>query len=101
MVDYVAHRNTQMAFVIDALAIADQQYLGGLVVYLENIGYFIGYGPVANEIEVVEINGFWLFGSFEAAFYQGAGGATRTVLKDQLGTGSGFFFNLVQLSLCL
>lgn len=90
-----------MAFVIDALAIADQQYLGGLVVYLENIRYFIGYGPVADQIEVVEINGFWLIGSFEAAFYQGAGRATRTMLEDQLGAGSGFFFDLVQLRLCL
>jgi hypothetical protein len=83
------------------LAIADQQYLGGLVVYLENIGYFIGYRPIANEIEVVEINGFRLIGSFEASFYQGAGGATGTMLEDQLGAGSGFFFDLVQLSLCL
>jgi hypothetical protein len=86
-----------MAFVIDAFAVADEQDLGRFMLHEEIFGYFVGNGPVPDEIKKVEINGFRLFGPFEAAFYEGAGGATGTVFEDELGTGGGTLPDLFQL----
>jgi hypothetical protein len=94
---YVVHRNAQMAFVIDAFSIADKQDLGGFVVDLEGIGYSIGYRAVVDQIKIIEIDSLWCFTSFEPALYQGAGGATGTMLKDQLRAGGRSFPDLFQL----
>ena len=84
-VDYVIHGDPHVAFVIDAFSVADEQYLGGFVLYEERFDDLVGDGPVADEVKVVEINGFRLTRSFQAAFYEGAGGATGTVFEDELG----------------
>jgi len=52
----------------------------------ESICHFIGYGPVADQVQEIEIDsGGWL-GSFEPVFYQEAGGTAGAVLEDHLGT---------------
>lgn len=86
-----------MAFVVDAFAVADQEDLGRFVTDLEDIGDLIGDGPVTEEVEEVEIDGMGLFGSFQAAFYDGAGGATGTVFEDHLGAGGGSGFDVFEL----
>ena len=86
-IDDVAHGDAKVAFVIDAFAIADEEDLWGFVLDEEGFGDPIGNGPVTDEIKIVEINGFRLFGPFQAAFYEGAGGTAGTVFEDELGTG--------------
>lgn len=81
----MVHGYAHMAFFIDAFSIADKQYLWGLVVNVEGVGHFIGYGPVAYKVEVIKINGIGRLVSFEPAFNKGAGGATGTVFEDKLG----------------
>ena len=83
-----------MAFVIDTLSVADDQHLGGFVLYPEAFCNFVGNGAIADQIQVVEINVLWLGGPFQAIFYQGAGGTAGAVLKYYLGTVSGVFKNV-------
>src|SRR5258708_6622078 len=64
----VIHGDPHVAFVIDAFSIADEQYLGGFVFYEEHFDDPVGDGPVADEVKVVEINGFRLARSFQATF---------------------------------
>jgi hypothetical protein len=97
--DDVGHSDAHMAFVIDALAVADQEYLGGFMVDLEEVGDPVGDRPVIDQVEVVEIDGFRAFPSFQPAFDYGAGGATGTVFKDQLGTVGRFGLDLFELCL--
>jgi hypothetical protein len=75
-----------MAFVIDALAVADKQDLGGFVADAKGVRDFIGDGTMAQEVEEIKIHLVGLGGPFEAAFYDGACGAAGAVLKDNLGT---------------
>ena len=57
-----------MAFVVDALAVADQQDLRRFVVDLEGLGDFVGQGPEAKQIEVVKEDGVGCCGPVEAVF---------------------------------
>ena len=90
-----------MAFVIDALAVADQQYLWGFVVDAEEVGHFIGHGTVADQVEEIEVDGFGLFGSFQPSLYHGACRAAGAVFKNYLGAAGGSFPDLFQLGLGL
>jgi hypothetical protein len=100
-VDDVRHGDAHMAFVIDAFTVADQEDLGGFMVDLEEIGDLVGNRAVADQVEIVEIDRFGLFTSFQPAFDYGAGGATGTVFKDQLGTVGRFGFDIFELRLGL
>src|SRR5215475_1858400 len=44
------HRDSHMAFIVDAFTVADQQDLGRFVLYEEGFGDPVGNGPVADEI---------------------------------------------------
>ncbi len=73
-----------MTFVIDAFSIEDQQNLWGLVWDVEISGDLIGYGPVIQQVEVVEIDGLRGPGPFQPVFDHGTGGAAGTVLENDL-----------------
>ncbi len=90
-----------MTFIVYALSIADQQDLGGFVLYPEGVDYFIGNGPVADEVEVIEIDGSRLAGPFQAIFDQRAGRAPGAMFEDKLGAVGRFFPDPFQLVLCL
>jgi len=84
-----------MAFLVDTFSVPDEQDLRGFVVNPEGIGYFIGYRPVADQVQVVKVNGVgWLI-SFQPAFDEGAGGAAGTVFEDKLRAVGGFFPYLI------
>lgn len=90
-----------MAFLIDAFAVTDEQYLGGFVPDVEGVRNLVGDGSVVNEVEVVEVDGVgWLI-PFEPVLDEGACGATDTVFEDNLGAGAGFCSDLIQLALGL
>lgn len=98
---YVVHGYPHMAFVINALAIADEQYLGGFMMDLKGGGYLIRYGTIINEVQVIKVDLGGLSGSFQPVFDQMTGRAPGTVLKDQLRAMGGFGPDLVELSLML
>jgi hypothetical protein len=100
-IDYLRHGDSQVTFVVNTMAIADQQYLGGFVANPKDFGYLVGDRPVIEQVKIIEINGFWLLGAFQPAFDDGAGRATGTVFKDQLGTVGGAGFDVFQLRLRL
>lgn len=94
-VDNLVHCDAHMAFLVDTFSVPDEQDLRGFVVDAEGVGYFIGYRPVADEVQVVKINGGgWLI-SFQPAFDEGAGGAAGTVLENELRAVCGFFPDLI------
>jgi hypothetical protein len=78
-----------MAFVINTFSVAYDQHLGGFVFYPEAFGNFVGNRSIAYQVQVVEIDVLRLGGSFQAIFYQGAGGTAGAVLKYYLGTVGG------------
>jgi len=88
-----------MAFLVDAFSVADEQNLWGFVVNPEGFGYLVGYRPVADEVEIVKVDGGRRLVSFQPAFDEGAGGAAGAVLEDELGAAGRFFPYLIQLIL--
>ena len=73
-----------MAFVIDTFAIYDQEDLGRLMVNPKCLGNSIGNGPVADEIEIIEVDLLRLVSALQTVFDDRANGAACAVLKDHL-----------------
>jgi len=90
-----------MAFLVDAFAVADEQYLGGFMPDVEGVGDLVGNGSVVDQVEVVEVDGVGGLITFEPVLDQGTCGATDTVFEDDLGAGAGSCSDLIQLALGL
>jgi hypothetical protein len=90
-----------MAFVINALAIADQEDLGRFVVDPEEVGDAIRDWPVIEQVKIIKVNRLRFFGSFQPAFNYGARRAAGTVFKDKLGTVGRSGFDVFELGLGL
>jgi hypothetical protein len=75
-----------MAFIIDTFTITDDQYLGRFVRHPKAVGDLIGDETIAQQVEEIKVDIPGLGISFQATFYQGAGGTAGTMLKDHLGT---------------
>ena len=91
----IIHTDAQMALVIDAFSITNDQDLGRLMMDLEAFRYLIGNRAIRNEVEVVKIDVPWLRTSFQPAFDQGTGAAAGTVLEDHLRPFSGLLTDLI------
>lgn len=90
-----------MAFIVDAPAVVNEQHLGRFMTDPEKVRHLVGDRAIVEEVQIIEIDAGGFFGPFQPALYEGAGGATRTVLEDQLGAAGRSFFDLIQLRLCL
>ena len=97
MVEDIGHRDRQMTFLVNTFPVDNEQDLRGFVFYPKGFRDFVGDGAIADEVEVVKIDGFRLPVSFEPVLDQGACGAARTVLEYELGAAGGPFADLVQL----
>lgn len=84
-----------MAFIVDTFSILDEEHLGRLMLYAEGVGHFIGDWPVADQVQEIEVDGDRLSGSFQPVFYQGAGGATGAMFKNELGAVRRLFLDLL------
>jgi hypothetical protein len=101
LVQDLIHADAQVALVIDAFSVTDDQDLRGFMAYEEVDLDLIGDGAIFQEVEIVEIQaGGWL-GPFQSTLYQGAGGASGAVFEDHLGAVGRSFTDLFQLGLCL
>jgi hypothetical protein len=93
----IVHGDAGMAFVVHALSVADKEDLGGFMLYKEIFHYFIGQGPVAEEVQVIEVDSVRLPDPFQPVLDHGAGGTAGAMLKNELRADGGFFPDLFQL----
>jgi hypothetical protein len=84
MIHDLTHRNAEVAFLEDALAVTDKEDLGRLVVHLEYLCYLVGKAPVGQEIEKVKIYLCRLLAFLEPLKGYCTDGTTRTVLENNL-----------------
>ena len=89
----IVHGDTGMAFIVYALSVADKEYLGGFVLYIENICYLAGQVTVCNQVKKIKIDSRRLIISFQPAPYHTADAAAGGMLENNLGPRKRMFFD--------
>jgi len=101
LVQDLVHADAQVALIIYAFSIADDQDLRGFMAYEEVYLDLIGDWPVFDQVKIIEIQGGGWLGPFQSALYEGAGRAPGAVFEDHLGSVGGSFEDFFQLGFCL
>jgi hypothetical protein len=57
----LVHRNRQVAFIVDAIAILHHKHLWRFMVYFKNFSYPVGQASIGNKIQEIKINITGLF----------------------------------------
>jgi hypothetical protein len=92
---YFLCADAHVAFIENAFAVFDEQYLRAFVPHLENFGYLVGKGAMGNEIQKVTIDGLVQGMTLQPVQYHATDAASGAVLKDQLRLASRLFFDLL------
>ena len=87
LVQDLAHRDAEVAFVVHAGAVLDQEYLWRFMLHPEGVGNLVGQAAIAQEVEIIEVY-FGRQSSFlESLPGNSADGATGAVLENYLWNG--------------
>ncbi len=78
------HLNAHVAFIKNAFALFDEQYLRAFVPHIKMLGDMVGELPVGNEVEQVPVELVVQSGTFEPVQHHATDAATGTVLKNEL-----------------